>query len=300
MIRADGVWEGDLLFIVGSPRSGTTWLQLLLAHHPAVATVGETHLFDHFIGPALRNWNALDEAPREMGPGLVMARQEFVDHQRALAIRIYGGTARHGTRLVVDKTPDQALWWEEILTLFPGARILHMVRDPRDVAASMMAASRGWGASWAPGTAFEAAWMWCEHVRAASQAVGCALDGRTVRYEDVYKDPGLELSALFGWLGLDASVDLVERAVEETRIDRLQEGDSDAPWNLSEEPEGFFRKGGTGNWRDDLARSQSSVVEYVCEELMVEFGYEPDRRRQIPPLRFWVPWLRDQITERLY
>ena len=42
--------DEDLLFIVGSPRSGTTWLQLLLAGHPEVATRGETHLFEHFVG----------------------------------------------------------------------------------------------------------------------------------------------------------------------------------------------------------------------------------------------------------
>jgi hypothetical protein len=42
------------VFVVGSPRSGTTWLQLLLAQHPAVATHQETHLFHNYLGPLER------------------------------------------------------------------------------------------------------------------------------------------------------------------------------------------------------------------------------------------------------
>lgn len=300
MIRTERLGDDDLLFIVGAPRSGTTWLQLLFAQHAAVATEGETHLFEHFVGPALRNWDTLDEAPREMGPGLVMEREKFVERQRQFAREVYARTAGPDTRLVVDKTPGHALWIDEILTVFPEARVLHLVRDPRDVAASMMAASRGWGASWAPGTAFEAAWMWCEHVRGARTGTERASEARELRYEDLYERPAAELNALFSWLGLDASIGLVERAVEETRIDRLRDGDAEAPWDVEDEPDGFFRKGGAGNWRTDLARSQVAVIEYVCQDLMEEFGYRPTRRRTLPPLRFYGPWLRDQIAERLY
>lgn len=300
MTRNDRPEDSDLLFIVGSPRSGTTWLQLLLAHHPAVATEGETHLFEHFVGPALRNWETLDAAPREMGPSLVMERERFVQRQREFAREVYALTAGPETRVVVDKTPGHALWIDEILTVFPDARLLHMVRDPRDVAASMMAASEGWGTSWAPGTAFEAGWMWCEHVRGASDGVDRANEARVLRYEDLYAEPTSEFEALVGWLGLEASPELVERAVEATRIDRLRDGDAEAPWDLGDEPEGFFRKGGTGNWQSDLVRSQVAVVEYVCQGLMEEFGYRPGRRRIVPPVRFYGPWLRDQIANSLY
>lgn len=291
--------DENLVFVVGSPRSGTTWLQLLLASHPDVATRGETHLFQHFVGLGLRNWDTLEGAPRDMGPNLVMEREEFVERLRAFAREVYARTAGDDARVVVDKTPGHAVWLDEILELFPGARILHLVRDPRDVAASMMAASGGWGAGWAPGTAFEAAWMWCEHVRAATAGVERARRARVLRYEDLYEAPASELAELFGWLGLEADPELVERAVEETRIDRLRDGDAEAPWDLDEEPDGFFRKGGS-NWQSDLARGQVAVVEYVCQDLMEEFGYRPGRRRKIPPLRFWGPWLRDQVDARLY
>src|SRR5205085_953700 len=46
----------NLLFVVGCPRSGTTWIQRLLATHPCVRTGQESDLFDLYIGPQLRTW----------------------------------------------------------------------------------------------------------------------------------------------------------------------------------------------------------------------------------------------------
>src|SRR5487761_98720 len=51
----------NIIFIVGCPRSGTTWLQQLLASYPKAKTGPESYLFSWFIGPQLRAWR------REMG-----------------------------------------------------------------------------------------------------------------------------------------------------------------------------------------------------------------------------------------
>lgn len=301
MSAGAGTDGSDLLFIVGCPRSGTTWLQLLLAQHPAVATINETHLFEHFVGPALDRWDELAEGPRELGIASVMERGEFVERQRAFAREVYDRVAGPGTRLVVDKTPDHALWLDAVSTCFPGARLLHLVRDPRDVAASLLAAGSSWGRGWAPGTAFEAAWTWCEHVRAArgAETETSAAAYRELRYEDLYERPERELTELLDWLSLEVPPDFVAEAVRETSVDRMRSGETDAPWDLDAEPEGFVRKGGTGNWRDELSRSQAAVVEYVCSDLMPAFGYRPRRSRTVPPPGFYLPWLRDQIRGRL-
>jgi hypothetical protein len=50
-----GGYQGhNLVFLIGCPRSGTTWLQRLLASHPQVRTVQETFLFPRYISPQLR------------------------------------------------------------------------------------------------------------------------------------------------------------------------------------------------------------------------------------------------------
>lgn len=42
------------VFVVGSPRSGTTLVQLLLAQHLEIATVQETHLFKRYVAGLVR------------------------------------------------------------------------------------------------------------------------------------------------------------------------------------------------------------------------------------------------------
>lgn len=289
----------DLLFIVGCPRSGTTWLQLLLAQHPRVRTVNESHLFEHFVGPALRSWDELDDDPREIGLEVVMSRSEFVRRHREFARDVYSRVAGPETRVIVDKTPDHALWIQEITTLFPDAGVLHMVRDPRDVTASLLAAGETWGEHWAPRTAYRAACTWSKHVREARRGGKLARRYRELRYEDLLDDPERQLDELLEALSLHSPPGFVGRAVAETRIDRMRSGETDAPWDLGGEPDGFVRKGGSGNWREELSRSEAASVERLCSGLMQDLGYRPEHASGFPPIGFCLESARDRVRSWL-
>lgn len=289
----------DLLFVVGCPRSGTTWLQLLLAQHPSVATTKESHLFDGFVGPALRNWDLFEADPRAVGPAPLISRDEFVERLRCFAGEALGRLVRDETELILDKTPDHALWCEALLTVFPEAWVLHLVRDPRDVVASLLDAGKSWGGGWAPTSAYHAAWSWCEHVRAARAASALTERHREIRYEDLHADTETEIKRLLAWLSLDAPTEFARRAAAETDIERMRRGETRAPWDLAEEPAGFVRRGGAGGWRSALSRSDVRVVEYLCAPLMEDYGYETEHSPWLPPLRFFPPWLRDQLLNRL-
>jgi hypothetical protein len=64
------------VFLVGCPRSGTTWVQRLLACHPGIATGQESNLFEMYIGPQLRS--CLDQAmQRPAGTGKRKLVQEI-------------------------------------------------------------------------------------------------------------------------------------------------------------------------------------------------------------------------------
>src|SRR6478672_7632742 len=47
---------GKVGFVVGAPRSGTTWLQQLLFAHPMTCTSGESHMFCEVLGPVFENF----------------------------------------------------------------------------------------------------------------------------------------------------------------------------------------------------------------------------------------------------
>ena len=90
----------------------------------------------------------------------------------------------------LEKTPSHALYIPEIKQLLPDSRFIHLVRDCRDVVASLMTASQGWGASWAPSSVELAAAMWAQAPVDAAKVAAKNLspqEFREIRYEDLWK-----------------------------------------------------------------------------------------------------------------
>src|SRR5690606_32590718 len=162
----------NLVFLVGCPRSGTTWLQRLLSSHPRIRTGQESHLFNFYIGPQLRIWKkVLDpQATGRGGAGIgcYLTEEEFLG-----ALRQYMNSLLtpllaplQAGELFLEKSPAHALFIPEIRRMLPEARFIHLIREPTDVVASLLAAARSWGAGWAPRRARSAALTWVRHVGA--------------------------------------------------------------------------------------------------------------------------------------
>ena len=125
------------VFVVGAPRSGTTWVQRLLTAHPRIVGGTESHLF-----------NALSL--------LIPGNEDRRDDRRLVGLRCYFTEARRieimtalwleamtplvaekpGATVLVEKTPDHAHHMKRILRVLPAARFVHVVRDSRAVIVS--------------------------------------------------------------------------------------------------------------------------------------------------------------------
>jgi hypothetical protein len=57
------------VFIVGAPRSGTTWLQAMIGAHPSICTTDELKLFNLFTGPWEESWELLLKLQKTEGAG---------------------------------------------------------------------------------------------------------------------------------------------------------------------------------------------------------------------------------------
>ncbi len=279
----------DLAFVVGCPRSGTTWVQLLLAQHPAVATTQETHLFQRYLGPLERHWRREmrawnDEAlAGERGYGLspLLDAPAFDElcrgFARAVLERAKGEGDRSQGRILVEKTPGHLFHAGFIHRLFPAARFVHVVRDPRAVVASLLRAGRTWWGGWAPPGATEAARWWTEHVSSGLEMDSKGVPCRTVRYERLHEDAAGELRKLLAFLHLSAGAAFCRRAADRCRLERLRAGAPDvlSPRPLSEAPEGFYARGRPAGWRDELRRGEVAAVEHEAAPLMRRLGYRP-------------------------
>lgn len=119
--------EQGPVFLVGFPRSGTTLLDQVLASHSQITSIEEKETFSQTVLDLLESDDSLDRA-RALTPAEVEAYQAHYWAGVAEVIR----TPIDG-RIVVDKLPLNIIFLPLIASIFPNARIIVALRDPRDV-----------------------------------------------------------------------------------------------------------------------------------------------------------------------
>ena len=258
------------MFIVGSPRSGTSLLRDLLRSHPRLTFPPESRvipgLYRAFGDPndareARDAATALLRAAPLMAWGLDLDPGEL-EHERSfagLASAVYGEWARlEGKPRWGDKTAAYALEIATLLELFPQAKVIHIYRDGRDCALSV--SRQRWGQP----NVFSAARRWRQLVTSA-QAAGRTLSPETYRevsYEALITSPEAVLRELCVFIGerFDPAV-LVP--------DRL-------PVNDPARPASFERRIEPSNvekWRTLMPPADQMVFESVAGDVLEALGY---------------------------
>lgn len=274
----DDGFDKQIVFLVGTPRSGTTWLQILLGSHPDIATGRETHLFSRYVSGI---WTRFFQDERNIAgeDGLKAyfdddAFQDDLLRPFALTVLRKIAERKPGARYVLEKTPNHLRQAALIKQLLPDARFLLMVRDPRGVAASHLAAMReSWG-GWARKSAGEAAKLWISDVEEGLRLQKrYADDVSRVRFEDLYADREGTLGRLADWLGVrpDGFRDAIARSAAELDAERLALNDPADP--RYETRDRFFRRGDPEGWRSQLSADQRATIELYCAGGMAKLGY---------------------------
>lgn len=217
-------------FVVGCGRSGTTLLRSFLDAHPDLAVPGESHFLATMIR-VRRRYERGGGFDRDAFLSDLRGHDRFrrwhLEHdtvQRAFAAHppadladavrlLYRSYAQdHGASRWGDKTPDYVVRMPGIATLLPEARFVHVIRDGRDVAASLLAQE------WGPSSPRAAAHHWSRRVRGGRQA-GQALGDRyrEIRYEDLVGEPEAVLRGLCGFLALDFDERMLDRTSSAAR-----------------------------------------------------------------------------------
>ncbi|MGB7161363.1 MAG: sulfotransferase [Tepidisphaeraceae bacterium] len=284
--------------IVGAQRSGTTWLQFLCAAHPKIAGSEELHLFSRYLGHVIGSyWTDLREyanADRPQGLPCVLSQEEFDDALRRFATTVFARIlhCKPGATLAIEKTPDHVLHLHYIRHLFPNVKVIHVIRDPRDVVVSQLAAAASWGEAWAPHGVADAAQRWVEWVGKGRQCAGSDLYTE-VRYETLLSDGPRELARVYDFLGLPLEMEEVDRIYAQFSLAALKaaaapsvlikrpnatspmaDGDAGSAGIDHHAPrEAFYRKGQAGAWRESLSEEDVRTVERIAGPLMDELGY---------------------------
>jgi len=211
------------IFIVSSPRSGSTLLRLILDAHPRLAVPPPAWLF-HYIYPYLYSYGNLnveenlrtliedalktptiEEWPIDVNINEVHSEMKESNYRELFSAlhRIYarmGGKERWG-----EKSPRDAFYMSEIKFYYPDAQFIHILRDGRDVAIDL-SESILW-----PNTLYASAMMWKDFVTSiedSAREMGPDVY-HIVRYNELCSHPEKTLRQICSFLGEEFRDDML-------------------------------------------------------------------------------------------
>lgn len=270
------------VLIIGTERSGSNLLRLILDAHSAIAVPHPPH-FMRYLAPLEASYGDLSRAERRRAAtrdALTLLRthihpwEHLVDEDSVVAAAsptMFGitaaiyeeyrraqGKARWGCKstFMVDHVDD-------VLAEYPGTRFIWLVRDPRDVAASAKRAVFG------PYHPYLMATLWLRQQRRAQDALDRHGPGvvHHLRYEDLVARPEEEITKLCAFLGepFEPAMLRPDRTRAAQRTARLS-----ASWRNTGRP---ISEGSVGRHQRALTPAERRQVERVTGPFMERLGY---------------------------
>jgi len=272
------------IFIIGAPRSGTTLLQYMLRSHPRISfPTGESH----FMVPLYRESASfgdlrMPENMRRLLVDIYRRSADFIDSELhglkfevdvlaekfckqnlsnvpavirgLMELNAHGeGKLRWG-----DKTPYYSLHVPLIMEMFPDAQIIHILRDGRDCALSMLERGKDLDIH----NIYHATRIWKQYVD-AGQAAGRLLDSSQYyefRYEDLLQRQLDVVSGLCDFLGEEFSESVINY--------RKASGSGKTP--LLRKP---IQAGNSEKWKNRMSRRQIRMFECIAGDTLTANGY---------------------------
>lgn len=279
-------------FIVGSGRSGSTLLRMMLAAHSRIAIPPETWfilpLLERFSVDQSLNAQELNEAIEIMTSHYRWSDMKITAEElrrktdrlskpclRDLIEVVYdayleaSGKARWG-----DKTPPYIRILPQLAALFPGAKFICLVRDGRDVARSLQ--SLGMYGPWLHENTIE--WRDASYWQRKWLKSGYAECIRQVRYEDLVTDTENSLRGICQFLGEEFEPGMLSWQDEVGRLVPTRE------MHVHQKLKRDSRREDVERWRTEMSAREIFVAEAFMFSHLDRYGYA---RRFASPA--WIP-----------
>ena len=279
--RSGGVNPENVVWIFCSNRSGSTWLSSMMGE-----VEGHEVWNEPLVGKLFGDLYYVGAAGHQKVKHYILGdyhKGSWLDSIQSFvlseATARFPEVAERGYLII--KEPNGSIGAPLLSEAMPASRVIFLVRDPRDVAASGLDAARK--GSWQYENAADRGWkrealadnqpdVWVRrraqnYVRHAGKARDAyeAHQGPKVliRYEELRDDTLGTMERLYSTLGIEVRSEELARAVEKHAWENIPE---------NEKGQGkFYRRAKPGGWREDLTPGQVEIVEQVSAPLLKEF-----------------------------
>lgn len=303
----------QFVFIVGRGRSGTSLLQTILNTHPAIAVAPEAQfimylrrkyrkktftpevkkqfLKDLWLEERLQNWH-LDAAALEEAV-MQLQKPDFAGVCREVYTEYGRQKGKSNLQVAGDKNPHYALYLDKLNQVFPQAKFIHIIRDPRDTVLSYQKVNFDADGS----AALAHRWnIYNRQIMAFKQ--GHQEQFYTLRFEDLLQQPEKTLQGISRFLGIAYNPVMLDFYKQE------QDWDTNFRQNLKQplNPELAQR------WKSQMPAGDVDLVTAITAPMAQELGYEApvvklDFRQKIGSktgklYAYWVAFL-EQLVYKL-
>ena len=278
------------IFIVGCPRSGTTKLSTILNRHSCIASATETHFFN-FVSKQKFNWKnfsvqefkrLLKESRIEDFTNLAGLNPEYLIEQFAEIENLSNDSAliiedfnkkkvfdllvknylikRNKIRFC-EKTPQHIQSIDEILRIYPQAKIVLMVRDGRDTVNSLLKMP------WRPKGLLNNARFWSHYVKIGTKE-SLRPEVITIKYENLLERPQDTLISICNFIG---------ETFEDSLLDDSKDSDNlfsawEASWKHKSRQE--LDSSRINAWSRELSSDDQAILNWFLNKDLLEFGYQ--------------------------
>ena len=286
------------MFVVGSARSGTTLLyDMLLSAGGFALYLGESNVFN-LLAPRFGDLAVLENRKGMLGVWLASSlfrisglnrtdvESKILDDCRNpgdfLRIVMDEMARQQGAQRWAGNAPEEILHLRQIKRTIPGALVIHMIRDGRDVSVSLSQKRYIRPFPWKDRETPEGASLYWEWIVKKGRAAGIELgnDYIEVRFEELVQDPRSVLRTLSAFLEHDLDYD----RILENPIGAVAKPNSSFGKRIEE---GFSP---IGRWKRQLTTHQLTRIETLVGDTLAELGYElatPGRYGWSPFFRSW-------------
>jgi hypothetical protein len=289
---ADRDISSRLIWMFGSPRTGSTWLMQLFSEIPGIAVIDESYIPLHLvpIDHTVPDGEYFERGQRAEDPHYFFAKRYLPELRGELRKLIMRGLVHQLRELgqasdpqwIVIKEPNGSHASDSVMSLFPESRLLFLVRDGRDVIDSLIDAMLARDSWWQRSQVSDEpriiserlafirhhAHLWSQRTTATQRAYAATPERLRMRvsYEALLADTAGGFTRMLEWLGMQVAPDAVGAAVERRSFAAIPPEQKGAGRRA--------RSATPGMWRERLRPGEIELVEEIMGAKLRELGYE--------------------------